>query len=651
MRLTSGQQAQQGRRLFSRAAALAAILITLHSSPATVVGDECAPFYESFNDGVSVAQNGGVISGTVLFSAGINNNAVEFTGAGSVLFTNSVFAAETGSLSFWFRKSSSDAQGGILQIGNVGAANSIGVLYRPDGSIACEIRNSTGGRRTAATGAGVVSQAAWTHIAVLWQHDVHSTTLWMFINGYYVTYASLPGDFNPTSDWMRVGETSSYGFAEGLVDELRMFDWPLRDDEVYADYVYSSNRFIRQATGKPVSTGPVQLIDGALIVEGEPFKVKGVGYQPMPVGKWPSEVTREEIYTDAAILSRDMNLLRAMNVNTIRTWAEVPDDTLLDACYNGGVDPIYVIMGFWVPMDVDYSNPGTIASIKTAFNSYVSEFEDHPAVLGWGIGNENNYAYGGNLADWYALANELAETAYLAEGASYHPTIVVNGGLRELGNVDLGSDDASMNFLDIWGMNAYPGESFYCHFDYYERITERPLVFTEYGIDAYDNTSGIEYQSVQAAYVVAQWRELSQASLGGTVMAYSDEWWKADDPWSHDPGGYHTRMHPDGYSNEEWWGMVAVQDNGSGPDIMLPRQVYYDLGAEFGRSPGDMDCNEMIDGRDIAAFVQAIPAPAAYESAYPDCDALNADMTGDYVADEYDVEPFIDALLAAGAGA
>lgn len=628
-----------------------AVLMTLAAvccGSVPALADECAPFYESLNDAGSVAQNGGVVTGTLTFSAGVNNDAGSFNGATSVLYTDSVFAAAEGSFTFWFRKNSADGQGGILEIGNMGSANSIGALYRPDGSIACEIRNSTGGRRTAATGAGVVSESTWTHIAVLWKRGSGFTNVWMFVNGYYVTYTSLPGDFNPASQLMRVGATSSYGFAEGLIDELRMFDWSLRDDEVYAEYVFSSDRFNRQTSTKPVSTGPVQLIDGELFVEGKPFKVKGVGYQPMPIGEWPSDITREEIYTDPAILSRDMALLRAMHVNTIRTWAQVPDEMLLDACYNSGVDPIYVIMGYWVPLDVDYGNAATVASIKASFVAHVNEFKDHPAVLGWGIGNENNYAYGGDLADWYALANDLCEVAYLAEGATYHPSIVVNGGLRELGNVDLGSDDVSMSFLDIWGLNAYPGEDFYCTLDYYARITARPLVFTEYGIDAYNNQTGVEYQDMQAAYVVAQWRQLSKSSLGGSVMAYSDEWWKADDPWSHDWGGYGTRMHPDGYSNEEWWGMVAVQDNGSGPDIMLPRQVYYDLGAEFGRFPGDMDCNEFINGRDIAAFALAIVDPAAYETAYPDCDVLNADLSGDYEADALDVAPFIEALLAVG---
>jgi hypothetical protein len=206
------------------------------------------------------------------------------------------------------------------------------------------------------------------------------------------------------------------------------------------------------------------------------------------------------------------------------------------------------------------------------------------------------------VADWYALANHLAQAAYEEEGAGYHPTVVINGGMRHFGDIEYGSDDASLNYVDVWGHNAYPGYDFHCYFDYFDRLSAKPLIITEFGIDAYDNQSGGEYQAVQADYVVQQWRQLETASAGGTVMAYSDEWWKADDPASHDLGGYATHRHPDGYSNEEWWGVVWVEDNGGAPDIMHPRQVYSALTAEYADVCGDHDLDGDTDLADYAAF-------------------------------------------------
>lgn len=73
----------------------------------------------------------------------------------------------------------------------------------------------------------------------------------------------------------------------------------------------------------------------------------------------------------------------------------------------------------------------------------------------------------------------------------------------------------------------------------------------------------------------------SQICIGSTLMAYSDEWWKAGEPNSHDPGGYPTDAHPDGYSNEEWWGIFRVA-KGSTIDILTKRTIFDTLKVIFG---------------------------------------------------------------------
>jgi hypothetical protein len=588
---------------------LAALALSL---PVNRTAAQCAPFHDSLNDASSITANGGVVTGTVDFTPAVNETGAVFSGAGYVTYANAVFASQPGSLSMWFRKNSSDAAGGIAQIGSLGQPNSIGVFYADQTDVRFEMRNDAGDL-TAVSATGVLSQTDWTHIFAIWHNRGGGHDLLLFINGFYVTAGYLAGLFNHNATWLQIGVTGYYGFAEGVMDEVRFFDWDVSDDEAYAEYVYSSLRYDRQPATKPASTGPVQIVGRDLFVAGRPFRVKGVGYQPTPIGYPIERWVLDFIYTDPQIITRDMGLLRSMNVNTIRTWSQVPDIALLDACYNGGDDPIYVIMGFWVPLHagVDYSDPATAAAIESDFQGYVNQFKDHPAVLAWGIGNENNLAYDGDVADWYALANDLAQVAYAEEGAGYHPTVVINGGMRYSGDVDFGSDDASLDYVDVWAHNAYPGYAFRCYFDYYDLLSAKPLIFTEYGIDAYDNQSGGEYQSVQADYVVQQWRQLEAASVGGTLMAYSDEWWKAGDPNNHDLGGYATRMHPDGFSNEEWWGLVWVEDNGVGPDIMHPRLAYYALAAEYADVSGDYDLDDDTDLADFAAFQRCFGSAAA----------------------------------------
>jgi hypothetical protein len=60
---------------------------------------------------------------------------------------------------------------------------------------------------------------------------------------------------------------------------------------------------------------------------------------------------------------------------------------------------------------------------------------------------------------------------------------------------------------------------------------------------------------------------------GGCVFEFADEWWKSSggSPAVHDTGGFPLGSVPDGFLNEEWWGLHAVSDNGTAPDLLLPR--------------------------------------------------------------------------------
>lgn len=550
----------------------------------------CAPLRDSLTDQSAVLVNGGTINGPVSFVPAINDSGAYFPGNASIRYESDLFQSSAGSVSLWFKKSSSDAFGGIMQIGHLGELNSMGLFYVNGTDLRFEIRNANSTLAVIAA-VDVLSQNEYTHIFAVWEDRGNAVVTKLFVNGRYIDYRWTDGAFYHVTNNLDIGVSgvgSWYGYAEGVIDELCYFDHAVWDSEVYAEYVYSSNRFQKKATGKPISTGPVRLQDGALWVEGRPFTVKGVGYQPVPIGYPISRATLDFLYTDPCILERDIPLLRAMNVNTVRTWSQLPDsNAFLDALYNDGVDPIYVIMGYWVPLysGFDYGDPANISALQNDFAAYVNRFKDHPAVLAWGIGNENNLVYEGPLQEWYSLANTLAETAYVQEGAAYHPTLIVNGGLADLGDVDQGSDDASLDFVDVWGHNIYLGDSGQCYFDYFNLISAKPAIVTEFGIDAFDTVAGAEYQQVQADWVVNQWRLLSKRSLGGTVMAYSDEWWKAGDASSQDPGGYFTDLHPDGFSNEEWWGMVSVEQRAGTCDDVHPRLVFDALGEEFGAQP------------------------------------------------------------------
>jgi uncharacterized repeat protein (TIGR02543 family) len=367
-------------------------------------------------------------------------------------------------------------------------------------------------------------------------------------------------------------------------------------------------RFI--IAGQPTS---VTISGRQLLVNGNPFTIKGVGYSPVPIGVDPETTPPYGDYFTSgysSIYDRDLPLLRQMGANTIRLWCwnNIADHLdFLDKAYNIGVNPIYVIAGFWINpgLDIDPVSPSNVrAQLKAEFREMVSIHKNHPAILMWSIGNELNadWMYGSNLNNLFSLINEMAEEAHLEDQS--HPVTTPLADINFINTVS--TYNSLVPSLDVWGANIYRGNTFGPLFNDYYSASTKPLVILEYGIDAYDNANCDEYENVgasrQAEYAKTLWNEIANNSdvcIGGSIMAYSDEWWKGysttpsgcpkgstdfcpdNDPAYHSTCGYPASSHPDGYSNEEWWGIMRTKDNGPNPDIMEPRTVYCTLQATF----------------------------------------------------------------------
>ena len=341
---------------------------------------------------------------------------------------------------------------------------------------------------------------------------------------------------------------------------------------------------------KPQSAGLVKLNGRELIVNNNPYKIKGVGYQPIPIGSQPVDPI------DPLIFDRDFPLLVSMGCNTIRTWGD-PGGQLLTAANTYGLK---VCAGYWVDYELDPMNATVRTDLKSGFRAFVARMKNNGAILMWAIGNENNYHPLQNKKEWYSLINEMAQQAYEEEGAGYHPVAVVNGNFHNIGDMDMYADDAAMPYLDVWGSNVYPGYYFSGALNEFAELSDKPLWVSEYGVDAY-HTTAWHYEGsacvVDSGYVdevaQAEWDAnstiellVSDVALGGTIMAYSDEWWKADGLSTHDPGGfpqdfaYEEALTPDRFMNEEYWGIVAISLDGEDPDSLddvTPRQAYYKL--------------------------------------------------------------------------
>ncbi len=80
-----------------------------------------------------------------------------------------------------------------------------------------------------------------------------------------------------------------------------------------------------------------------------------------------------------------------------------------------------------------------------------------------------------------------------------------------------------------------------------------------------------------------------------------------------------------------------------------PPQTFsnFQLQGTLAVTPGDMNCDGVVNFSDINPFVRALSDPAGYAQAYPGCNILNGDLNGDGSVGFDDINPFV-ALLGGG---
>jgi len=332
-------------------------------------------------------------------------------------------------------------------------------------------------------------------------------------------------------------------------------------------------------------------VDGRrLLRDGLPFQVRGVCYQPAPIGENPSAAAPYgDYYTSgyAALAARDLPNLRALGATVIRIygWDPAADHTaFLDACYNGGVDPIFVLVNRWIDPATNWSSPAAVDAIRQQFLQLDAGLGAHPAVLGLILGNETNAQNGNGTNPAYWAAINSVAASIKEQTPSRLVSVAITDAIPQVA-----ARDAAMPALDFWCVQTYRGTSLGTLFTEYAAASSRPLVLTEFGLDAYNHSAGQPYANnaeFVGTTVAALWTEIAAnaaACAGACVFSYADEWWKSSggSAFAHDAGGFPLASLPDGYANEEWWGLYAVSDAGSAPDTLTPRATVAALRAAW----------------------------------------------------------------------
>ena len=375
--------------------------------------------------------------------------------------------------------------------------------------------------------------------------------------------------------------------------------------------------------------------DWQLIFHDQPILIKAVAYSPAPVGKSPDTGTWNtyhdwffldtdrngkldvyEVWVDRNKNNRrdkdekitsDFELMKEMGVNAIRLYHHGYSKELLRDLYeNYGIG---VLMGDFLGMyaigsgagwyeGTDYTNEIHKKNMLESVREMVEKYKDEPYVIMWILGNENNYGVVGDETTpglgcrakeqpeaYYKFVNEVAKFIKSIDPHK-RPVAICNGDLLYLDYIAKYCKD-----IDVIGVNAYRGPyGFgYSFWKNIKRLTDKPVLITEYGCPAYGRGfSDEEAEEKQAEYLREAWLDIYYNSagygvgnaIGGVQFEWVDEWWKGGPPPRFDPAKHDTIPNfsgpfPDGWFYEEWLGVTSQGDGSHSPFMRQLRRSFF----------------------------------------------------------------------------
>jgi len=313
----------------------------------------------------------------------------------------------------------------------------------------------------------------------------------------------------------------------------------------------------------------------------------------------------------------DAQLLKDLGVNTLRAYHHLYDKELFRRLYKeygfyilcGDVLGGYAVdSGASWTEGTDYRNPAQVERMLAGVRKMVEDYKDEPYILMWVLGNENVYGVGNNSGKdpeaFYELVDRAAQLIHQLDPT--RPVAIANG--DEL-HFDILKEKAP--HIDVIGANLYRGEQGFgrSFFQDVRELFDKPTMVTEFGAPAYaEGYSQKEAEDYQAMYLANNWEDLEAHmaghgvgnALGGVVFEWMDEWWKANSdlplkiqkerpewyavrsalyknlqPENHDAVPQFGLPYLDGWSYEEWFGLVSQGSGKGSPFARVLRPAYY----------------------------------------------------------------------------
>ncbi|MGK0313986.1 MAG: hypothetical protein ACI86M_000196 [Saprospiraceae bacterium] len=354
-----------------------------------------------------------------------------------------------------------------------------------------------------------------------------------------------------------------------------------------------------------------------LMVNGSPFMINGMNWDYIPIGmNYSYNIWGKSDSFIKSALESEMTLLKNMGVNTIRLYTGVQPKWVSYIYENYGIYTMLnhsfgryglTIDGIYMA-NTEYSDPAVRKFLLKEAKALMDEFKSTPGLLLFMLGNENNYGLSWGGAETEDIPIETEGTVITRATAMYkvmneavlamkkiddnHPIAICNGDLLYLDLVAEHCKD-----IDIYATNMYRGVTFSDAFKKVKKKLNKPILFAEFGSDAFNSLKDREDQDMQAYYMVNNWREIYRNaaglggvgnSIGGFTFQFSDGWWKRGQTVDLDIHNTASSWMSDGYSidtkngsnnmNEEWFGICAKgKSNDKGLYELFPRAAYYAL--------------------------------------------------------------------------
>ena len=270
-----------------------------------------------------------------------------------------------------------------------------------------------------------------------------------------------------------------------------------------------------------------------LLVNGKNFMINGMNWDYFPIGtNYTYSLWMQSDDFIKAALDVEMSMLKNMGVNAIRVYSGIQPKWIKYIYENYGIYTMInhsfgryglTLNGNWNP-NTEYDNPLVRDLLLKEVTDIVKEYKNTPGLLLYLLGNENNYGLFWRGAETenipmeqrqstagakalYKLFNEAVVSMKTID--NNHPIAICNGDLLFLDIIAKECKD-----IDILGVNMYRGVSFGDAFQKTKDVFNKPIMFTEFGSDAFNTASGQEDQQSQAYYLQHNWKEIYQNAAG-----------------------------------------------------------------------------------------------------------------------------------------